>query len=366
MFFVKRFLLCALLWNVCACAAATPTAAPAASPTPSFVSAPTLVALPTSQFIEATPNVPPVLRGTFVYGAGDGSLWLQQASGGDAMPFVARSTESIAQMPAFSPDGKSVAFAALLFLADGNLRGDIRLMDGDGKNVRTLLRAQANDEVYWYPRFARDGRMLVTHVRNSQMTNERAALEWLDVSSGKTTRVIDDARDGDVAREGKWIAFVRYDVTTMRSSLWLANADGMNAQPLVDDKTFNAILNPRFSPDGKWLAFSVHGAPQKNLPQASREQCGLSILVFCLAQTAHAHSAPGALWRVNLETKTFQQLTDIYDDSPTPAWSSDGAYIAIHDFTGIRLIDLARQEIYPLFLENGGSGGFDWQRTGNR
>lgn len=254
-----------------------------------------------------------------------------------------------------------MAYSALLFLADGNLRGDIHIIDVGGKNARMLLRAQANDEVYWYPRFARDGRMLVTHVENSQMTNERATLEWLDLQNGKTTRVLDNARDADVSRDGKWIAFVRYDVTTMRSSLWLANAEGTNEKELVDAQTFTAILNPRFSPDGKWLAFSVHGTPQKNLPQAKRDDCALEIFLLCFAKTAHAHSAPGAVWRVNLETEKFQQLTDIYDDSPMPAWSDDGAHIAIHDFTGIRLIDLARQEIYPLFLEDGGSGGFDWR-----
>lgn len=87
---------------------------------------------------------------------------------------------------------------------------------------------------------------------------------------------------------------------------------------------------------------------------------GTVFLFTCLLHTIHAHADAGALWRVNLETKKFQQLTDVYDDSPVPAWSSDGTQIAIHDYTGIRLIDLARREIYPLFLEDGGNGGFDW------
>ena len=63
---------------------------------------------------------------------------------------------------------------------------------------------------------------------------------------------------------------------------------------------------------------------------------------------------------MNLETGAFQQLTDIYDDSPMSAWSTSGTQIAIHDFTGIRLIDLGQHKIYPLFLEDGGNGGFDW------
>jgi Tol biopolymer transport system component len=159
---------------------------------------------------------------------------------------------------------------------------------------------------------------------------------------------------------------VRYNAQTTTSALWMADAAGTNEKELVTADTFAAILNPRFSPDGKWIAFGVHGEPQKALPLANRvahandDSCFLRFLFACLIQRAQAHMAPGALWRVNVESGKFQPLTDIYDDSPVPAWSTDGTQIAIHDFTGIRLIDLARKEIYPLFLEDGGSGGFDW------
>ena len=349
----------ALLVLLMACAP-SPTVSP--SPTPPVTQTATISApLANSSFVEATPAIPLALRGIFVYAAGDGSLWLQDALGGEPNVLVERSTEAIAQMPAFSPDGKRVVYSAMLFLADGNLRGDLRVIDVAAQKTSTLVAADANDVVYFYPRFARDGRLLVTRIEKLQTTEERAGLEWVNAQGAvEKTRVVDDARDADISPDGKQIAFVRYDVVTTRSSLWLVNADGTNAQALVDAKTFTAILNPRFSPDGKWLAFGVHGAAQKNLPTTRTHTCGLENFLRCFVKTAHAHSAPGALWRVNLETKKFQQLTEIYDDSPVPAWSHDSSQIAIHDFTGIRLLDLRRQEIYPLFLEDGGMGGFDW------
>jgi Tol biopolymer transport system component len=271
---------------------------------------------------------------------------------------LARSTEAIYQMPSFNSDGTRIIFAALLFLEEGALRGDIREIEIASGAVETLVRAESNEVVYFYPRPAPDGRLLVTRLDNMQTVDEKSRLEWV-ARDGSRTTAANDARDGDVSPDGSRIAFVRTDITTQRSSLWLANSDGTGERELVNDNTFVALLNPRFSPDGAWLAFGVHGTPQTPLPLVSND-CVLPILSFCLVQSAHAHSAPGALWRMNLETGKFQQLTNIYDDSPVPAWARSSAQIAIHDFTGIRLIDLPRQEIYPLFLEAGGSSSFDW------
>lgn len=364
---LRRFLIGALLVALAACApSSTPTLPPSSpipTPFPTFTPQPPA---PTSAFVEATPASPLVVDGLFVYAAGDGSLMLQDARDSEPVALVERSTEAIAQMPAFALDGKQVAYAALLFLPDDALRGDIRAVDTDGENVRTLVKAEANEVVYFYPRFARDGRLLVTRTEQPQTTNERAWLEWVDVrGEGTRTRIIENARDGDVSRDGTRVAFVRYDVATLRSGLWVANADGSNPVQVVDDTTFTAILNPRFSLDGKWLAFGVHGAPQKSLPLAlhkAQQECAFAVLIFCVVQTTHAHAAPGALWRVELETRKFQQLTNVYDDSPVPAWSGSAGQVAIHDYTGIRLIDLTRREIYPLFLQDGGNGGFDWTR----
>lgn len=366
-----RFALGVCVFVLLSCAPApTPAPVPPLPPPSPALRATQPIPVPPSGFIEATPAAPLRTQGVFVYAAGDGSLWQQYAQQSAPSPLVERSVQAIAQMPSYSPDGKRIVYSALLFLADGNTRGDIRAVDADGKNPRTLIQAENNDVVYFYPRYARDGRLLVTRAENLQTTSEHTLLEWVN-TGGARTRVVENARDADISPDGARIAFVRYNADLIHSALWLANADGTQASEWVGDQTFDAIMNPRFSPDGKWLAFAVHGAPRQNLPSASArsdfrsvgsedDSCFRVWFFPCFVQTASAHMAPGALWRVNLETKKFQPLTDIYDDSPVPAWSRDSSRIAIHDYTGIRLIDLQRREIYPLFLEDGGNGGFDW------
>lgn len=253
------------------------------------------------------------------------------------------------------------------------MRGDIRRVPARGGAPGIVVQAPADDVVYLYPRFAPDGRLLVTRAENMQTTGEHSRLEWIAADgTGAPQPAVEDARDADVSRDGSRLAFVRYNADTTRTSLWVAGPEGENARQLVGPEVFASVQAPRFSPDGQWLAFGVHGPAQKELPtlawRGARDggagTCALSLAFLCVARRADAapaaHAAPGGLWRVNLQSGRFQDLTGVYDDSPVAAWSGDGSRIAIHDFTGLRLIDLNRQEIYPLYLEDGGSGGMDW------
>jgi len=155
------------------------------------------------------------VRGIFVYAAGDGSLWRQDAQTDAPVSLVDRAKDSIAQLPSFSPDGKRVAYSALLFLPDGNLRGDVRVIDTDGKHVQTMLEADANDVVYLYPRFGQDGRLLITRAEKTQTIDERAWLEWVNVGGdGKRTRVMDDARVvAPVMNAAHWVFTWFFNVT---------------------------------------------------------------------------------------------------------------------------------------------------------
>lgn len=367
----------AALILVVACQADTaPT--PYLTPTPGPIPvSDTPIPYPTSTIIEATPSSPLKLQGQFVFSPGDGSLWLQDLGSGTTRALAERSLKELSQLPAFSPDGKQIAYATLVFMPGGIVRGDLRVMNLETKVVRTIVQAEAANVFYVYPRWTRDGKtLLITRATNLSMLDEHADLETVkaDGTAGPQM-LLKDARDADISPDNQQIVFVRVAANGINNSLWLAKADGSAPQQLVAEGIFSAIMSPRFAPDSQRLAFSVHGTPQKQLPWAyhpsavfsqdnaqETDSCFFSLLFTCLIETASAHGAPGAIWRVDLKSPRFDQLTPIYNDSPTPAWSADGNAIAIQDVTTIRLIDLVRKEIYVLDAKHGGTGGFDWRQ----
>jgi hypothetical protein len=73
------------------------------------------------------------LPGQVVFAPGDGSLWLQNANGSNTHVLVKSTGESYAESPAFSPDGKRVAYAVQAYTQNGEMLEDIRVVNLDGK-----------------------------------------------------------------------------------------------------------------------------------------------------------------------------------------------------------------------------------------
>jgi hypothetical protein len=73
------------------------------------------------------------LPGQVVFAPGDGSLWLQNANGSSTHVLVKSTGESYAESPAFSPDGKRVAYAVQAYTQNGEMLEDVRVVNLDGK-----------------------------------------------------------------------------------------------------------------------------------------------------------------------------------------------------------------------------------------
>ena len=82
--------------------------------------------------------------------AGRPRIWLMDADGRKPMPLTPETYE--AQYPAWSPDGKTIAFSAVV---DGAFR--VLAMDPDGRNVRQLTDGPQDNWPSWSP----DGRLLI-------------------------------------------------------------------------------------------------------------------------------------------------------------------------------------------------------------
>lgn len=329
-------------------------------------SQPTPARAPNPNAAGASPN----LNGKFVFAIGDGSLTLLDADGTNKRLLVAATNDTYADLPVFSPDGKQIAYAASKVNQDGSIQADIRIINVDGTNVRVVAVPKYPQITFSAPAWSPDGAaILFTQSYPVPPASFHDEIDRVSVNGGAIQKVIDDGRDGAVSSDGKKIVYFRFDYNKYASALMLANIDGGGARALVDSSTFFAMAGARLSPDSQSIVFAASGAPKKNLPgvvfnqsirSANADACRLTILFACLLEIAYAHGLPWDLWLVNTAGTKFERLTDVGADSPIPAWSSDGKYIAFFEATGIYVVDLEKKLIYTV-SKGGGYGGFDWR-----
>src|SRR5688500_4774533 len=234
-----------------------------------------------------------------------GQIWTLPAAGGTARPvtFAVRDTAEDID-PVFSPDGKWIAFQA-----DRPTGRELWLVPTEGGGPRQLSREQK----FTYYAFARpawspDGREIAFAARDT--------LFRIRVGDGVTTSVRLDSVAGAGGRsaiprasapvwspDGSRIAFV--NATDQR--IWAVRREGGAATPLTPERV--AAVAPAWSPDGSRLAFFVADSvaqPQLwvqdlagNAPRRVTHQ--IQVVNLRVRWTAGGdslvYSAAGRLWR---------------------------------------------------------------------
>jgi len=144
-----------------------------------------------------------------------------------------------ADAPAFSPDGRTIAFT---LLPTGGSNEDIYLADADGRNVRQLT----SDPAYEYePRWSPDG-ATIAFVRGGDL--------WLMRADGSHARRLTTGLTVDSptwSTDGSHIAFVISGTGSMnegpqRKSLWFIDADGTNLSNMSFD--LYQVAHPAWRP----------------------------------------------------------------------------------------------------------------------
>jgi Tol biopolymer transport system component/DNA-binding winged helix-turn-helix (wHTH) protein len=170
----------------------------------------------------------------------------QAPAGGDPVT-VLRLTDflGIEELPAISPDGKTVAF-----IADKTGRRQVwlRLIAGG-----TPLQLTSDDSDHSDPRWTADSSALIYYSPPAQ--GEEQGSLWEVSALGGTPRPLTRSLSGaDVSRDGKKLAFFRLN-GGKKVELVAADRETLGIHVLTELPTTEAYEYPRWSPDDRWIAF---------------------------------------------------------------------------------------------------------------
>ena len=179
------------------------------------------------------------------------AVWLRRAPPPSPAPAgevrLTRLTDlaGLEEFPAISPDGRSVAFTASVA---GHRQLFVQLVAG-GTPLQ-LTRDSADHE---FPRWSPDSSSLgVLHARDSA-PNLDGTLWQIAGLGGPPRRVMRSVGGADVNRSDGRLTFFR--LAGEGIELVTTAKDGSNVQPVAAFAPVTYHLYPRWSPDGKWIAF---------------------------------------------------------------------------------------------------------------
>jgi Tol biopolymer transport system component len=263
-----------------------------------------------------------------------------------------------------SPDG-----ARLLYVRVEGYGSTLWVSDASGGDGRKVIDESASYTTLEYPQWTPDSKAVVyTYhgfvVENGTIKGEVYRAERLDPDTGERTPLAPDAEGPTMAPDGS-LAFVR----TTRTGQELVLLDTAGAEKiLVPERSFVSLAAPRFSPDGKRIAFRAYGngPPSGALPPTDVSAARLaSDLLRGLGGTlepavALAHGEPWDIWMVEIGGGV-RQLAKLTEDDPTVTWSPDSRFAAASGGTGVSVIDGATGQTTQV-QKVGGFGGIDWTR----
>jgi Tol biopolymer transport system component/predicted Ser/Thr protein kinase len=229
---------------------------------------------------------------------GNRDLWTIPAQGGQSVRIT--HDPYLDWNPVWSPDGGWIYFCSNRGGTMGIWRIPIRESTGEPRGAPETIRTPAA-----YPAhlsFSRDGRRLA-YVQ--QLTTGRVCTVRFDPDREKVVSEPKDvlvsakgASRPSLSPDGQWLSF---NTTEQEEHLFTVKTDGSSLRQLTNGQNRNR--GPRWSPDGKHLAFFS------------------------------TSSGDWEIWTVDVEGTGLHQVTDLGGQNVAwPVWSPDGRHLAYSEF----------------------------------
>lgn len=239
------------------------------------------------------------------------------------------------EAPAWSPDGRRIAFVSTRDHADSSLSGyELYVMDADGSNERRLTddrRGQGR------PRWLSGGRIVVTACGEGDLSTCR--LEAVDPDTGRSEPLAVPGAQGAlfgsaISPDGSLVAYAQpgeglfWDASAF--DIWRDALAGGQARRLTTDPGNDG--DPAWSPDGGRIAFV-----------SDRDRNGHCIFHDCVGSA-------GEIYVMDADGGAQRRLTRNPASDVSPTWAPDGTRIAF-----ARIPD-GRSPQYDLFVTNADGG----------
>ena len=222
--------------------------------------------------------------------------------------------------PAWSPDGRRIAFASR---RTGSF--DIYSVNVDGADLRRLTTTRDQDV---HPTWSADGRSIAFQ------RGEPGRIYVMSADGSGARRLTNDlAEESEPAwsPDDSWVVYVRKTPGTTVRELWLVRPDGSERHKLT--AFASSVYDPAWSPDSTRIAFAgnldgqvydIHsvGAGGKDLRRHTQSPDDAFEPSWSPDGRTIAFSRGGSIVTVDLEG-SVEEITDPENNDSSPAWNPD-------------------------------------------
>lgn len=298
--------------------------------------------------------------------AQDDQLWLS-GSDGRLHRLIRAPAGGHFENPAWRLDGQTIAYTLVVPAPPSDqsapgamVASSIWQVDRSG-TARALVQSTSAGAWLSQPAWSPDGRAIY-YVRSAFLLqggieSAERSIEREDLTTSRRQVLVDDGIWPAIAPDGNALAWVRLGANG-RADLWVSRPPTGTPRRLTDDR-FADISSPRFSPDGRTIAFSAALFRPKYQSRQSEPSRPVDRVLGWLAEPADAHMLPGGLWLVDADGSHLRRIGTFALDGPDVRWTTNPDEILLHDEQGLYLTDV-RQGQLETILKPGSYRGFDW------